>query len=349
MPALDGARALAIVLVVLSHISVGFLYGGGLGVDLFFVLSGYLITGILYREFRRTGQVDLRRFYLRRFARLYPELIAVIAVFAPIGFWLATSRTNFMIETLHALTYSIVVPFEITAWPGLRFWSHLWTLSIEELFYLVWPGLMLAMVTVLRSRAALLTAVAGLLALVASSVLTWLGDDYPSVFFRVGAMALGAALALAPTPQMVRSPLTGWLGLSLFLASVALSSMPTAAPIGATFLPAAVGSTLLVAHISQGHGALTRLLASRPLVYLGGISYSWYLWHFPLAVAVTTLVENPWIAAGIWVPASALLAAVSHRLLTPIVSRLKGSIPSFERSRAGWPFSRRPRSRAQSN
>lgn len=115
MPALDGARALAILLVVLSHISIDFLYGGGLGVDLFFVLSGYLITGILHREFRRTGRIDLRRFYLRRFARLYPELIAVIVVFAPIGFWLASSRTNFMVETIHALTYSVVVPFEITA------------------------------------------------------------------------------------------------------------------------------------------------------------------------------------------------------------------------------------------
>lgn len=127
LPSLDGARALAIILVVLSHITSDFLWGGGLGVDLFFVLSGFLITGILLREEERTGKIRLRRFYLRRLVRLYPELLLVVAVMSLI-FWFLISRRNLLLETLFALTYTSVFPFE-SGWVGQRIWAHTWTLS----------------------------------------------------------------------------------------------------------------------------------------------------------------------------------------------------------------------------
>lgn len=329
MPGLDGARALAIVLVVVSHIAPGVFLGGGLGVDLFFVLSGYLITGILVKERARTGTIRLKRFYLRRFIRLYPELLVVVAVMGAIGVFLVPDRREFLVETIGAVTYTTVIPFDVLQWSGSRVWTHTWTLSIEELFYLVWPLLLIVSLrhAWVRWHASSLAIGLGVAALLVALAISLTSDPYPSVFFRMGAMAIGGGCAMLPNRDWFRSPTVAWAGLVVFLAAVAASSFDTV-PYGLMFLPAAVGATLLVVHLSTAEtGPLVAFFTKRPLVYVGQISYSWYLWHFP------TLVYTSWVMPGghlahalVWIPLSFLAAAVTHRFLAPRIDRWKRAV-----------------------
>jgi peptidoglycan/LPS O-acetylase OafA/YrhL len=148
-PALDGVRGLAILLVMVEHTHLAPFHGGGLGVDLFFVLSGFLISGLLLAEFQRSGGLDIRRFYYRRALRLLPALLVLVA--ATIGLVLAFDLGEIGRATLAMApkTLFYVANLGRTDVGNASLLAHTWSLSIEEQFYLVWP---LALLLLLRTR-----------------------------------------------------------------------------------------------------------------------------------------------------------------------------------------------------
>jgi peptidoglycan/LPS O-acetylase OafA/YrhL len=312
---LEGLRGLAILLVLGFHAALPGFNGGFVGVDVFFVLSGFLITGLLIRERETAGAISLRNFYVRRARRILPAaivvlvvtLVAAIAVASPIDLprfaddaaasALSVGNMRFALQSMDY--------FSATVSPSP--FLHYWSLGVEEQFYLVWPALLIF--TARGARPAL--AVAGALALVAvlslltAVVLTdaaapWAFYSLPS---RAWQLAIGGFLAAVPLQRAGRLigavlSVTGWLGLAAVLASgVFLIDASTPYPGTAAILPT-LGAAALVAGGTR-RGSPGALLATAPLRFLGRISYSLYLVHWPVF-----LLAAPALAAiGVGYPA----------------------------------------------
>jgi len=326
-PALDGLRAVAILLVMADHAGVAFAKrGGAVGVTLFFVLSGFLITTLLLEERATNGRVSLRRFYWRRALRLLPALAALLAAVALLMAMSGRSGEILgdVIPTLfYFMNWSTVAGNN----PGLL--SHTWSLSIEEQFYLVWPVLLLGLLAVSRGR---LTLIASLLAgatllAVTLRVLLWsVPGGYHRAYFgtdtRMDALAIGCLVALAFSRRPIRVPT---LGMGALIAAIPLilwttndSSMATVGLAATAFVAAG-----LVAGAATGVG--DRVLGWRPLAYVGIISYGLYLWHRPVMKAFTDsgMSGVPW-AVAVMFAASIGLAWVSRRFVEQPFLQLKG-------------------------
>jgi peptidoglycan/LPS O-acetylase OafA/YrhL len=287
VPALDGLRGVAIASVLIYH--AGGLSGGYLGVDLFFVLSGFLITSFLLEEHLERGRVSLRNFYVRRLRRLMPVAIAGI-VFSEIALlggyigWQALSGVFalFYVENLAHFLHDAPVT-------GV---GHYWSLSQEEQFYLLWPP---CLVLMLHRRvnprwvlAGLLLAALGVMAHRTSlhDALRLYGPDV-----RSDGMLLGCALAVAWKSGLVK-PRSGWrfagvAAAAMFAAAVYSATWATGERYGVTAANLAA-LTMIASVIAAPRGWLPRLLSFQPLRWLGVISYSLYIWQ-PLVVSVTEL------------------------------------------------------------
>lgn len=284
-PWLDGVRGVAVLLVVASHTTGALLPGmGEAGVGTFFGLSGYLITGLLLSEHARSGTVRLRAFYARRTARLLPQLVLVLVVCNAL--YVAVGRSDVLPGSVGALFY--VANYQtILSGEYLPGYGHMWSLAVEEHFYLVWPVLLLL---VLRRRS--LSAALRCTLVVCAAAVVWrcvlvlgLGADdlllYHGTLERADALLYGCAAALA-----VR---LGWRppAWSAACAAVGLSVVLVvgdAGDVGMTLLQAvtAVASAALVVGLDHRSGLLRRAFALRPLVWVGVMSYGIYLWHYPL-------------------------------------------------------------------
>jgi peptidoglycan/LPS O-acetylase OafA/YrhL len=306
LPALDGLRAIAVVGVMLFHGGVSWARGGYLGVDVFFVLSGYLITTLLLREKLSTGHIDLVSFWARRLRRLLPALLlllAGVAIAAP--FLVAgTERASVRADGLAALFYVGNWRFILTeqsyfvgAPSPLR---HLWSLSVEEQWYLLFP-VVLGLVLRRARRTAYLV---GALAAVAVASAVWMahlaaGPVDPSRAYygtdtRAHTLLVGALLALvaAQWPLHRFRRLLGALGIAgavVILAAYVFVSEADTWMYRGGYLGLAVATAGVVAAIALPRPALgiTRVLAVRPLVAIGAVSYGLYLWHWPVNVALT--------------------------------------------------------------
>jgi peptidoglycan/LPS O-acetylase OafA/YrhL len=296
---IEGLRAVAVLLVVLAHAGVPGLAGGFIGVDVFFVISGFLITGLLRREHAATGRIRLARFYARRAVRLLP-LATLVIVVALAGAWFLAPPVRFVTyagDALAAATYTMNVRLDTTGTdyfgdPAPSPFQHFWSLAVEEQFYLLWPLL------VARGRIAPL-----LMAAVTLGSFAWAvqGTSYFGTPGRAWELGAGALLALVVTR---RRPLLGWAGLAAIGAAAVLYDETTPFPGTAALLPV-LGALAVIA--AGGNP----LLATGPMRWLGRMSYGWYLWHWPLL-----LVAPAGPAARIAVAAVALgLAVVSHHLL----------------------------------
>jgi peptidoglycan/LPS O-acetylase OafA/YrhL len=334
-PDVEGLRAIAILAVVGYHAGLPFLPGGFVGVDVFFVISGFLITGLLVAEVARTGTVSLSRFWARRARRLLPAATLVIAVTAVASWWLvpAIDHQPVGLDLVASALYvaNIRFAFQATDYltedaapsPALHFWS----LGVEEQFYVVWPLLVLLVVWLLvrrhRGRELLPAALGGSLALLgaASFLLSLRLTDrsQPWAFFsmptRAWEFAVGGLLAIGAATISRWSPavrhLVGWAGLAVLVGSVLLLSSETPFPGTAAVWPV-LGTAAIIAAGIRPQGAdrplrgVPGLMAAPPMRAIGRVSYSWYLWHWPvLVLAASWLGPLP-----LWLSVSLALAAL---------------------------------------
>ena len=350
---LDGLRALAVIAVVLYHFFPAMLPGGFIGVDVFFVISGFLITGLLVSEHTRTGRISLRRFWQRRARRLVPPLLPVILISCTIAFLIGGDvLVGLGAQLLGATTFGYnwvsiagdASYFSVNEPEVLR---NLWSLAVEEQFYLVWPVLLLAVLLIRRPRVrlALVTSL-----FVASAlwmgVLYQPGTDPTRVYYGSDTHSFGlfagAALALLlrrPSGHRNELPrLRPWLGGAAVLAIVAFAFwLPEDG--AATYrggLVAASLATAVAIWAGVRGGRFGLLLDVAPLRYLGERSYGIYLWHWPVLV----LLQLLWPASspsGSLLPIGLLatvitlaLAGVSYRWLELPIRRVgvRGSIRS---------------------
>jgi len=302
MPSLDGLRALAILMVIYAHGRFPFddllplraLKGrcGFLGVQVFFVLSGFLITTLMLRERDRTGRLSLRGFYLRRVLRIVPAYASYLVMLAVLqGAGLVTlSGLGWLSLTTYTVNFLPSLPPSI---------SHVWSLSVEEHFYLLWP-LLMASCTLSGCRRVVLGVVAGALALRWLVLLAWPGGHGVDVwtFTRIDDIAMGCLLALLAREPSWRMRLDGvacnrWVLGTLLVASLAsqacfsrlvggrlMGHVPLALGIGATNCVTALAITaFLWAAVRRPSGAVGRVLNHPVAVWVGVLSYSLYLWH----------------------------------------------------------------------
>ena len=340
VPALDGLRGLAVLGVLLFH-SDALLKGGYLGVDLFFVLSGYLITSILVAEHEKNGKIALGRFWVRRARRLLPALLALmpgIAIYA----WLF-ARTNELAtiraDALATLGY-------IANWRAIfvnkSYWDlfvapspleHTWSLAIEEQFYVFFP--LIAAAALAKGKRKGLFAVVLSLGIVACVLLAALYDPgrtgrvYMGTDTRASGMLFGAALAtrLPPTTRLEGKPARLLGGLAIVAGLVLLATWLT---LGGEspwlYRGGLVGTELLclvvlAAAVTCPTSLVARALSVPPLRALGNVSYGVYLWHWPVFVTMTPerVHVGPWALLALRLAVTFVIALVSFKVLeTPI-------------------------------
>ena len=294
---LQGLRAVAVLLVVLDHAGLPFLQGGYVGVDVFFVLSGYLITGLLLRQAHRDGRIRLSDFYVRRARRILPAAVLTLVVTDLVAHQLLN-----LVRARQAVSDSVWAAFFMAnvhfAREGSDYFSqlqppspvqHYWTLAVEEQFYLVWPVVLAGVLAVpfLRRRLLwiVLAAAGASLAWSIHSTATDATYAYYSTATRAWELALGAALAIA-APRLRGA--AAWLGLACICAAAVAFSSSTPFPGYAALLPT-VGAALVIA---ASPGRASRLLSLAPFRYVGDRSYAFYLWHWPVLVIAAEYVGH---------------------------------------------------------
>ena len=342
-PDIEGLRAVAVVAVVLFHADMPWVSGGFVGVDVFFVISGFLITGMLWREVSTTGTVGLRRFYGARARRLLPAS-ATVGVVVMIGSaaLLPSLQSRPAIgdgiaSALYVSNYRFIqqgVDYFHDTLPPSPF-QHYWSLGVEEQFYLVWPTLIIGTVWLTRlarrrtkadARSserpylvvlALVAAASFTLSLLLTRVATAVA--FFSLPTRAWQLAVGGLVALTAGRwrrlPALSAAIIGWAGLALILWACTRLSATTLYPGTAALFPA-VGAALVIAAgcaaPSQGCG---RVLALSPMRAVGRVSYSWYLWHWPvLLVALGSLA--PVVGHAHWLALAGILLSGGLAILT---------------------------------
>jgi peptidoglycan/LPS O-acetylase OafA/YrhL len=347
---IQGLRALAVLVVVAFHADVP-LPGGFLGVDVFFVISGFVITAMLLRQKDRYGRIRLGEFYVRRFRRLTPALALMVSftvivatfVMSPLGSQELTTSTAFGAMLLFAnIAIARTTGGYFDAAASTNPLLHTWSLSVEEQFYLVFPVLLITG-WLWGSRAgrpklgATVAVAAMAFASLAIALAPTIGIGVPLVpdvlvgFYgpvgRAWEFGAGALLAVAVTrfrpPSRALASASGAIGFVLLLISLSMISESMTIPGIATILP--VAATLLLIYAGQREGnPVTRLLRTRPLVFIGDISYSWYLWHWPFIVFAVLLWPSSPVAPLIAALASLAPALFSYRFVEQRFRSAKG-------------------------
>jgi peptidoglycan/LPS O-acetylase OafA/YrhL len=331
-PDVEGLRAVAILLVVAYHAGVGIVGGGYVGVDVFFVISGFLITSHLFRELRTRGRISFAAFYARRVTRLLPAaVLVVVATLAAAWYWmppLLAQRVSHdgLASALYAINFKLAAQ-------GTNYQAalqdpsplqHFWSLAVEEQYYLFWPVLLYLCWLVFRRRRPALGAAAVLALLGAASLTICIWQTrtaQPWAYFGIqarawelaaGALAALAAQRLAGLRPALAAGLT-WLGLAAVLASALLFTDRTPFPGYAAVLPVAGALAIVAGGCAAPRRGAVLLLGQPPMQRIGRLSYGWYLWHWPvLLLAPHALGVEPDLPVRIGLMGLALaLAAAS--------------------------------------
>ncbi len=334
-PALDGLRTLAVYSVLLFHTGHPWAEGGFIGVDLFFVLSGFLVTSVIVSEVDRTGTLRIGRFYARRVRRLLPAAAVVVVATAAVYVLVApvSERLSLVRDAQSALLY--VANWNFLAQSGDYFaadadkspYLHFWSLAIEEQYYVVFPVLLL-----LLSRRGRRWVVGVLAALCAASVvaqLVWAQVDTDHAYYgtdaRLYQLLAGSLLALLlhrlqPVATRLRPGVVGWAALAGFVL-LCSGLVPVSASLRG--LAATVAAVALVAALMlSDEGPLARLLSRRVPVFLGRVSYGTYLWHWPVILVLQQVLDvGPAVVAVLAVALSTGLAAASYEVLEMPIRR----------------------------
>ncbi|GGD72123.1 acyltransferase family protein [Microbacterium murale] len=308
----QGLRAIAVGLVLVYHAGVPIVTGGYVGVDVFFVISGFLISSHLLETLQRDGRIRFADFYARRIRRILPAslTVAILTAAAAIVFYPPLALERVLRDGLATLLYVPNVWFAIQDTDYLADHSaspfqHYWSLGVEEQFYLLWPLLLLLIFIVLRGRSVLVIAAitaVGAVSFVAGAILTQV--DQPSAFFllptRAWELLIGALVGAVLLHESPRIPgwlaaAGGWLGIAMVFASALWFDDDTAFPGIVALLPTFGTALVLYFGATTAKGSPSRVLSIRPIQFVGLISYSLYLVHWPLLVITQAAVgeQNP--------------------------------------------------------
>jgi len=332
IPGLDGLRAISIALVLLGH-TIGtrhapaftmpeWLHVAELGVGVFFVISGYLITSLLLSERERSGSISLKKFYIRRAYRIFPAAYTYVAFIAVLSFaGLVTLKSH---DLLHAVTYTTNYNQDRAWWLG-----HLWSLSVEEQFYLLWPALML----LLGTRGAMWAAAAAIVIAPASRVaiaVLWkshnlgIGEYFPTIFDGI---ATGCLLAGVRPWLSRQQPYLRFLASPAFwivpIGAVAAMRLCDPLKLQFTILPLIVNTAIAVTidrMVRHPEKLAGRVLEWTPLVWIGTLSYSLYLWQQPF---VNRYADNWFSSFPVHVGLALCAATASHYLVEKPFLRLR--------------------------
>jgi len=347
MPGLDGLRALSVLAVIAYHLNLGWAPGGLLGVGIFFVLSGYLITDQLLSERQRFGKIDLAEFWVRRARRLLPAMFLMLA---GVALWLtlfdrarlAELQGDFVSAIFYFnnwwLIFHEVSYFESFGPPSPI--GHLWSLAIEEQFYLLWPLLLVFGLYFAKRRGRLiaLLLIGALASTLAMALLYIPGLDPSRVYYgtdtRVFALLIGAALAVAWPSERLGERTSrrsialldgvGAISLGLIVWMIAESSEYGQFLYYGGLLLLSALSALAIAALAHPSSLLARLMGIRPLRWIGVRSYSLYIWHYPVIVLTTPEVdagEFNAIRVSLQIAASLTLASLSWKFVEEPIRR----------------------------
>ncbi|HTY73129.1 MAG TPA: acyltransferase family protein [Actinomycetes bacterium] len=345
-PDIEGLRAVAVVAVLLYHAGLPWFRGGFVGVDVFFVISGFLITSLLVEELEGTGRLSIPGFYARRIKRLLPATMVVLLSVTVLA-WLIFSPLRQTSTAGDVAASALYVSNWHFAHQAVDYLSqgqdpspvlHFWSLAVEEQFYLVWPLLLLLTgLAVRRYRRLLRPTLLGAIAALSLTSFVYCvhlthaepGAAYFSSLDRAWELGVGAALGilgarLRRVPSVVALPLA-WAGLAVIGVAVLTLSDATPFPGTAALLPVLGAAAVIGAGLAAGDLGPVRLLGTRPMRHVGRLSYSWYLWHWPLLV----------FAGAVWGhldPAAAVLVLAVSYVPTVLTNRLVED--PFRRSRA---------------
>ena len=351
IPAIDGLRAIAVIAVMLYHLGFNWIPGGFLGVDLFFVISGYVITRLLLDSIERSGGLDLRAFYLARIRRLFPALAFMLVTTAiGVGIWAPDTIKRFLIDTPFALTGSMnwwLVGRHLDYFESigrLPLLQHTWSLAVEAQFYLIWPLILLLILRWFGKKrvslvALIIAAISGIALMIVSFSLdaasaskvshVYFGTDTHSI-----GLFLGAALAVSWIPQNFKTEVSanaqnfidsigvfGFLGiLSAFL--LIDETQPTLYKIA--FPLAGLFGAAIITSIVHPASRFAPLLQNRVLLWIGERSYAIYLWHwviFQVTRPMVDLAGKSWALTALRILIVFALADISLRYIELPVRR----------------------------
>lgn len=334
---IQGLRAVGILLVVAAHAKVPWLAGGFVGVDVFFVLSGYLISGLLIREIETTRRLDFAGFYARRLRRLLPALLLMLIVTCALGRLLIAPSEQ--AEQARSAAYAALwLSNFFFAFSHIDYFSsgaetnlflHTWSLGVEEQFYLIWPLLILLasvgwkLSATLPDRRRLKIASCAIFAVSLAVCIFWTAGHPNLTFYmmpmRAWQFALGMLVYMLSDERKVRASGSwlGYVGLTSIVVSAIIIDGAVPYPGAWAMLPSFGAALVLAAGgaSSAGRGAGS-LLSLRPMQAIGNISYAWYLWHWPVLLLGATLVSVESLTARLMLVVVSYLAALaSFRLL----------------------------------
>ena len=359
---LDGIRAIAVIMVLAYHLKLALFKSGFLGVTVFFVLSGYLITGILISEVEEEGTIDLKNFWLRRIRRLVPAVmsmaVVIIFVSAVVNRIIFTKGCKDFLASVLGFNnwwqiFNKVSYFEAAGVPSP--FTHCWSLAIETQFYLIYPLILLGIYKLVKSReegrakrGLLFAGVTLLLALISVILMIVLFDpqqDASRVYYgtdtRAFSLLFGALLAILWDYRMVPRRLSASVNMVLGSVSFAVLLVMTIAINGSSNFWYRGGQfvgtilTVLVIYTVSGRKTwLSRFLSNPVLKWIGDRSYSIYLWHYPIILLISKGIKASWWITLIEIVLSVVLAELSYRFIeTPIRHGIIGEYLNILRSR----------------
>jgi peptidoglycan/LPS O-acetylase OafA/YrhL len=341
-PEIDGLRAIAVLPVLFFHAAIPGFAGGFVGVDVFFVISGYLITSVIAKDVA-LGEFSFARFYERRIRRIFPALFAVV-LFTILAGSILLAPADFAAfgKSLIAMTFFLSNVFfkgqggvggYFGGAPNPQVLLHTWSLSVEEQFYLLFPTALILLARFAKKRSLAYLWVAVIVSFVFNIWETWhnSGSAFYSLLPRAWELLLGSLLAMKAFPALksrVAREIAGLVGLGLVALAVSFLSKDTAFP-GYSALFPCVGAGLIIYSGENGRSFVNTILSFRPLVFIGLISYSLYLWHWPIVVFAKYLLVGELNAAGsaIVILSSLAMAILSYEFIETPFRRGKSSVP----------------------
>lgn len=359
MTGLDGLRAISVLAVIAYHLHFRWAEGGLLGVEIFFVLSGYLITDQILFEWRMRSGFSIIQFWIRRMRRLLPAMIFMLTA---VALWLLITdfsrlqalRGHFVSSLFYVnnwyLIFHHVSYFESFGPPSPI--GHLWSLSIEEQFYVIWPLVLLIGLCLAPRRGRLMLYILGCAAVsaIAMAVIYEPGTDPSRVYYgtdtRVFAILIGAALAIiwpswrlsenVSSSSRTMLDMTGVLGIVMLFIMIGQTNQFDDSLYRGGFLYLSLITAVIIAVLVHPANRLERWLGCRPLSWIGKRSYSLYIWHYPIIILSSPVVNTEdasYIRIALQVTASFIMASLSYRYIEEPIRR--GTLKSLRRSGAG--------------